>query len=485
MSAGWVVGTEPGEVTALLTSQSGVRAALAAHGPVLAALAGLAASIAAVLHAARAFRVNPGEAARTVGAAASIRQLRKSASFRERFASEFADVTAAVGTKRMVIFLDDLDRCTPANCAVILEAVNFLVSSGDCFVVLGLAEEPVEAAVGLAYKSMAAELQPGTSSKSAGRKLRREFAKKYLGKLVQLRVPVPAFDDAAALELAAQSERTNPAETTSSHLRRAAAAVAALLPWGFLVLVGILAFAIGRGLETQPAEPATSGGDGAVVIAEAARDPATPAATASPGPPRPSDPQTTNASSDGPVVETPEISPTVLDLTLVLWGVVFLGATGAYVLTARPQSVRRDPPAFVEALRDWNAAIHAEYGTPREHKRFLNRLRLLHVLQDPPRRIASFAERFRDWVTNRREPAARTGARLPGRDLTEVELVACGALATFRARRHKCGRSFDVEAVRSAYPGIKKSVVDETFTGDAAARWQRFDALLQETRRRK
>ncbi len=42
-----------------------------------------------------------------------------------------------------MLFIDDLDRCDSATVREVLELVNYLVSVGQCFIVLGMAMEHV------------------------------------------------------------------------------------------------------------------------------------------------------------------------------------------------------------------------------------------------------------------------------------------------------------------------------------------------------
>ncbi|MGH2820554.1 MAG: P-loop NTPase fold protein, partial [Actinomycetota bacterium] len=76
---------------------------------------------------------------------------------RYRFAAEFADVTKALKPQTLVIFIDDLDRCTQEHVLEVLECINFLVTAGDCYIVLGMSRRWVETCVGLAFKELAAE----------------------------------------------------------------------------------------------------------------------------------------------------------------------------------------------------------------------------------------------------------------------------------------------------------------------------------------
>ena len=86
-----------------------------------------------------------------------LRELRLPTGFRHRFADIFADITRALEPQQLVIFIDDLDRCQPQNVVATLEMINFLVSSGDCFIVMGLARDWVEACIGLHYKELAGD----------------------------------------------------------------------------------------------------------------------------------------------------------------------------------------------------------------------------------------------------------------------------------------------------------------------------------------
>src|SRR5258708_9845907 len=145
-----------------------------------------------------------------------MKDLEAQTSFRQRFAVEFRDFTRALGPRRpLVVFIDDLDRCLPANVRDVLEAVNFLVSSGDCFVVLGMDRVQVQRAVGLSFKDVAEEAslkRPAVlgngaqlyadAAGEAARAKRAEFAQKYLEKLINLEVRVPlAMDDATKRRL--------------------------------------------------------------------------------------------------------------------------------------------------------------------------------------------------------------------------------------------------------------------------------------------
>ena len=136
----------------------------------------------------RAFGVTPASLLRTSVAWFRIPDFQSQLSFRHQFGSAFGDVCGALGDRRLVIIIDDLDRCRPDQVAVILEAVNFLTSSGDCFVLLGIDDEHVKCAVGLHYHELAAEPSRSTRTEDnnggnvvAGR---WTFADDYLEKVI-------------------------------------------------------------------------------------------------------------------------------------------------------------------------------------------------------------------------------------------------------------------------------------------------------------
>jgi len=83
--------------------------------------------------------------------------------FGARFAEQFQEVTEVL-PQRMVIVIDDLDRCRPEAILDVMEAVNFLVSSGSCFVIFGMATERVQAALALSFDKIAAETADLTST---------------------------------------------------------------------------------------------------------------------------------------------------------------------------------------------------------------------------------------------------------------------------------------------------------------------------------
>src|SRR4029077_8592775 len=84
----------------------------------------------------------------------------------------------------IVIFIDDLDRCSPAKVAAVVEAVNLFLAGDfpDCMFVLGMDTEMVAAALQAAHKEMINCL-PGDSGILVGWR--------FMDKFVQLPFLIP------------------------------------------------------------------------------------------------------------------------------------------------------------------------------------------------------------------------------------------------------------------------------------------------------
>src|SRR5262249_51653581 len=158
------------------------------HAPFYTSILTILLGLNGVRKAARAFGANPASLLASLSGSTRISDLEKQTSFRDRFASEFCQVVQVLGSRRLLIVIDDLDRCRPEKVREVLEAVNFLVSSGDCFVVLGLARGIVEHCVGLSFSSIVDTMPPHLLGAPSEAKLepvekRQLFAERYLDKL--------------------------------------------------------------------------------------------------------------------------------------------------------------------------------------------------------------------------------------------------------------------------------------------------------------
>ncbi|MBX3747275.1 MAG: hypothetical protein KF833_18355 [Verrucomicrobiae bacterium] len=163
-------------------------------------LAVLAVGVAAAvktLQGLRAFGVDPAKLMASMTNKARVSDLQAQTSLRHRFAEEFADVTEALQPKTMTVFIDDLDRCEPKQVMEVMRCLNFLASSGECFLILGMEEQVVTNCVALSLSDQFV-MEDGlvVDNKGAMARHRRDYAKQWMEKLIQIRIPVPAADDA-------------------------------------------------------------------------------------------------------------------------------------------------------------------------------------------------------------------------------------------------------------------------------------------------
>jgi hypothetical protein len=434
--------------------------------PVQGGLVALFATVAALWKGLTAFGANPASLLASVAQGNKMKDLDAQTSFRQRFAVEFRDFTRALGPRRpLVVFIDDLDRCLPENVRDVLEAVNFLVSSGDCFVVLGMDRVQVQRAVGLSFQKVAEEASgrrsevpangsqpaPADASSELARAKRAEFAQKYLEKLINLEVRVPlAIDDATKQRLFKPVSDQQPESPLESGLQwglrtsqwAVPTALTLLLLVGAYKLSTVSVPAVERWMtesrvqstanaKTAPITPpgstnsdvnASSGNNGAESKANLPAK-GTPSSTEKksfgellspiPGADRP-------AVSNGKEVWPPSWA---LSVPFYLLAVFILLVTNV-VLTTRPGVVTHDSRQFADAMEQvWYPLVLAKQNTPRAAKRFVNRVRYLAMRQRGFEEAASWWERVL-FPQRLREPARAKGWE----PIPEPLLVAMAAM---------------------------------------------------------
>lgn len=129
---------------------------------------------------------------------------------RQIWERRFERLTRLLGRRRLVLFIDDLDRCSRDHALRVLETCNFLVSSGELFIVLGIAPKYVLANVKLHFKELAEALHEfddngvavtGATAQTASAQKPRSLARFYLQKLINIEVPVPTAGSEAMLNM--------------------------------------------------------------------------------------------------------------------------------------------------------------------------------------------------------------------------------------------------------------------------------------------
>ena len=453
-------------------------------------LLGGGASLALVIGLVRSLRqlrvitVKPASLMARFSQRAGIAQFEQQLGFRHRFQEEFRQVCLAMrgsGSPGMVIFIDDLDRCRPDNVLVILESVNFLVSAGPCFIVLGIDEEKVIQSVAHGFKDSILvapdEADESTELKPSGRQVFR-FAHNYLEKLINIAVPVPVMDEAQSGALmtggagpaesedeevekdrlaaaassqqartAARRDKTPPASPWPRHIRKGLRNGLDLLG-GLIPVTVVLFFFINWLIDfidwliaLLPSKT-TEAAKGEKAKAEQDKG----GEAASNQPQQPQEPTDTGSDLDLNLGAEPTVFADPSSLThFSWWWLVFLVSLVALMLallvvrraTGLDEAEPSDRQEFKYALQRFLPLIHPVHPTPRSVKRFQNHTRFLAMLLRGPERGRTWLDRLfeRSEETERPTEAGeqQTDATVPAEPMpiAEDKLVALNALYNF------------------------------------------------------
>ena len=341
------------------------------------------------------FGVSPAVLLQNMSQGFTRRAAAEKTGFREEFARDFKEVSEALNPRTMLILIDDLDRCRPDAVLEVMEGINFLVSSGDCFVVMGMAREKVERAVGLSFKEIAKE-QVGEHYREAKaeerenyeRRQRWEYGKRYLEKLVNLWVQVPPLTPASGGTLLARA--TTQTRNTASvwrFVRDFLVAGVSVLVIGGLVYVGTM-------LPEVPPPPSSD--------TTQKTTPDTQAPPKSTGSPTPNiKPPLVSPTPEPEVTLGPVFVPGEKNSPGIWWGLaglLVLIAAGSALVLVRPQLVVPDSKNFIDALKIWDDVITNVHNTPRTLKRFMNNLRWLAARTRKGHPPPTFTERIKaNW----------------------------------------------------------------------------------------
>lgn len=431
-----------------------------------------------------AFGVSPADLMASVSGRTRRRAFEAKVGFRHEFAREFREVTRALNPRTMLILIDDLDRCRPENVLEVLESVNFLVSSGDCFVVMGMELDRVRRCVGLGFKDVAAELTDAEEAATGatpviagetdeGKRRRAVFAQQYLEKLINIEVPVPTpTESQAARVIAPDAEPAPPAgrwETLGADLAplgRAAWPVAAVL----VVLVAGFWSSVWWWPPLVPATPTSV--IGAITTPEPVPSiPPPPGATSSPA---------DRQRAPGVLVGGDAVAPSPW---MASWPIAFLLLGGVVVFLIRPPIVVKDSDEFTKALAMWHPLVYTRHSTPRSAKRFVNRVRYYAMRQrDLPEERP--IDRLAAWVTpwRRRQEAEPTDEPGPANGaIPEHLLVALSAIEHTHSDWLKGDRLFqDPDGFLAKQPlpqALRQALASIRLGEDLASHRQAFEKL--------
>ncbi|MDD4963702.1 MAG: YCF48-related protein [Gallionella sp.] len=373
----------------------------------------------------RPFGVNPALLLTRLRDNLSLRAASAQNDFRAQFARQFGELVQAL-PYRLVLVIDDLDRCRPTAVLDVMETVNYLTSAGECFVIFGMASERVQAALGLAFKDIAAELvqmEGGVhlSEANADSALmkRRAYAADYLQKLVNIEIKVPDTHDQPVHQLLATPE--------IAPRRRVLSVYHDLKKLSPLFAVGI---AVAAGLWVvsywQPQAPAPAMAAAPPIVAQSAVLP-TPAPVSQPVVIEPQREKRPASAATVQAGETTSVGTMLAWLGAAMLPLLAVGVLVLVKLLRRSRLVTRDSQNFRDALAIWTGVVAAKRSTPRAIKRFGNRLRYLAMLQQGELKDETLAESLWAWLSQRLHRTATTAPPPPVDTLAEHQLIAMGA----------------------------------------------------------
>lgn len=116
-----------------------------------------------------------------------IEQVRFLEQFQRRFDALVADHVVARDS-RLVVFIDDLDRCLPEKAVDVLEAIKLLMDAPGCVFVLGLDQQVIARGIEIKYRE--AGLTAGPSEERKGDRPLIDGTR-YLEKIIQLPFHIP------------------------------------------------------------------------------------------------------------------------------------------------------------------------------------------------------------------------------------------------------------------------------------------------------
>ena len=374
-------------VLAVLVGSAGLLETWTAFGSVVGGL-----SLLTVVNAVRSWVPTAGQLLAVGGRSVAVRTFGAQLAFRHRFAKALGEVTDAFAPVRLLVVIDDLDRCQPEQVVETLEAVNFLVNAVACYVVMGFARPQVLGCVGLGFGDIASELavasavENGVEREVRTRKARLEYAERYLEKLINVELRVPKLQDERAEDLLRETGRMWLAGARGVSRRR-------LMGAGIsLVALATLLLAIGSGyMQNPPADVQDVVGTVGTGIRGTQQPPDVGGET--PGAQRTAEGVSERGTDAGGLVGVSVTSPSrsavavdegagsswwlaVVGVVVLLQGVL-LATVGARRWAAGRLGIVEDSPELRRALQIWQGVIRSRVDSPRQLKKFVNRVRFL------------------------------------------------------------------------------------------------------------
>jgi len=321
--------------------------------------------------------LKPSELMATLRGNSKLADFSAQLGFRYKFAKEFDVAGRALRTSTnpgLVIFIDDLDRCSPENLMEVLESINFLTTAGPCFIFLGMDEPKVVEIIAKRYGDD------------------QQRARQYLKKLLNLTIPVPDADVRNSIELSSGHD-VPPGGTSPwpDRIRKTLRYVPDVgIPAMVLLLMIWLLASWANNLQGVVSPPAAKPPQAAATSTSAAVE------TGAPPVPNPAPTPGDVAQKKVPTATADQLIlsrgvPPYLGLAVALLLIAMLGARR--ITMVREDKVE-DSRNFRAALAIWHPAVFEADPTPRGVKRHQNRLRLQAMRLRPAHETPDVLDRW-------------------------------------------------------------------------------------------
>ncbi|BFM14303.1 hypothetical protein R50073_04860 [Maricurvus nonylphenolicus] len=317
-----------------------------------------------------------------IGANRKPLDLRSMIGLREQFIGEFEDLCKALSPTTLTIVIDDLDRCNEKRILDILETVNFLVSNGHCYVIMGMEEEPVVKAIANYYRNT----HIGLSEEELQAKAHR-----YLEKLVNIEVPVPETSAQQSASLATPDKTSNTSKDNA--WKKIALRAGATLVCTLALLAGGIYLGQTFPLPETSTTAADENNKTELTADKIAQTNIADDTGINPEEITGTSPENDNNTEDSTqLTYTPQTSTTELQWIILplLITVLFFAYIAYERIRQRQRVVVTDSQQFETSMEKWSKAVGDTRPTPRRIKRFINRTRFLAMRQQQTQ--ADFSE---------------------------------------------------------------------------------------------
>jgi len=290
----------------------------------------------------------------------------KNLEFRGQYAQYFRNFNDNLRPVSLIVFIDDLDRCDTSTVMRALEATNYLVSSGNCFVILGMDYNIVRNSVAVGYDSLTKKI-----AEDHGEEGKTAFANEYLEKLINIQLEVPELETTQMLDLALPDTHTE--DTSTSEFLAQRLHQYWMQYWRLIFLAGVVVagFQLGNYLHALAETEKT------VEPVQSSQISTGPAQVQTKVEGRPGAVEDGDKSDPGRAPAGKIISPAVTDNTIdyIYLPIAVIVLVGIWVMMRGRDDIQYDSNRFEQALGIWLPLASRRRDTPRAVKRFVNRTR--------------------------------------------------------------------------------------------------------------